>query len=211
MARFALTDHLQTHPFWIMDAGPLELGALPVLNPLSGFSAVTAPEVTIQLKDIKEGNQPLTKKVVQSGEVGNITLSRGVTFSNSDFWRWTVAALTGNTSWEALFGRISTKVGGKTYRRDLLLVQFFARSPIGPASAILEAGNDILSGAAAATNGLAPFDIALRVPAKAWLLKGCVPLRYKTGGDFDAKSAEVSIAEIEIAIESIEEISLAAI
>jgi hypothetical protein len=49
-----------------------------------------------------------------------------------------------------------------------------------------------------------------QVPARAFLLRGCVPTRYKTGSDFDASSGSISIQELEIAVESFEEISLAA-
>ena len=206
MARRTIQDYLQVFPFWLLDVSPIEAGSIPVLNPLSGFSSVTAPEITIQTKEVREGNWPFPTKIPQTADVSNITLQKGVTFFNSDFWRWTVATLTGNTEWEGL---ASFRVGGKSFRRDLLLVNFFNHNPISGATA---AASEILSGVGldptALPTQIFPFDIALRVPARAYLLKQCFPVRYKVGGDFDARSSEISIAELELAYEYFEEISL---
>jgi hypothetical protein len=57
--------------------------------------------------------------------------------------------------------------------------------------------------------GVGPFEFIERVPAKAWFLHECVPTRFKSGGDFDARSGEISIAELDLIPEMIEEISLA--
>lgn len=200
MARRTIQDYLQVFPFWLLDVSPLEAGSIPVLNPLSGFSAVTAPEITIQTKEVREANWPFATKIPQAAEVSNLTLQRGVTFSNSDFWRWTVATLTGNTEWD-LVGPVNPRIGGKSFRRDLLLVHFFAHNPIQPLAGAIDAVNTTIT-------DMFPFDIALRVPAKAFLLKGCFPVRYKSGGDFDARSSEISIAELDLAMEYFEEISL---
>ena len=42
------------------------------------------------------------------------------------------------------------------------------------------------------------LNTAVRVPGKMWVLPGCIPIRYKAASDFDASSADVSIAELEI-------------
>jgi hypothetical protein len=57
--------------------------------------------------------------------------------------------------------------------------------------------------------GESPKDLfALRVPAKAWVLYGCLPTRYKPSGDFDAKSSDISVQELDIEPEEFEEICL---
>jgi hypothetical protein len=53
-----------------------------------------------------------------------------------------------------------------------------------------------------------PLTHAVRMPARAWLLKGCLPKRYKAGTDFEASSGEVSIMELEVEVERFEEYSL---
>ena len=224
MARSAITDYLQAFPFWLFDTS-LSFSALPVLSPLSGFSSITAPEISVETFDITEGNWHFKRKAIRKAEVGTVTLQRGVTFSNSDFWRWTVAAVTGNTNWQVNvpFNPMSARVGGPSPRRQLVLVHFFARNPLGNVAGSilstlnlsLEAAN-ALAGQGTGVVGQSAvqlpitFDFAARVPARAFVLHGCLPIRYKTGTDFDARSGEISIAELDIAPELVEEISLSA-
>ena len=74
------------------------------------------------------------------------------------------------------------------------------------------AGSAFLAGAAATGGamyaGIGPFEFANRLPARAWLLHGCLPIRYLAGSDFDASSGAVSIQELEVQPEYIEEFSL---
>jgi hypothetical protein len=78
-----------------------------------------------------------------------------------------------------------------------------ASSPIAGAAA---AGLGI--GSVATGGSIGPFEFAPRLPAKAWMLYGCMPSRYKAGSDFDASSSEISIMELELAVEAFDEISL---
>jgi hypothetical protein len=237
MARSVVTDILQVMPFWLFDTGPFTPLALPILTPLFGFSTITAPEIITEYQEISEANWIFKKKILKKGDVSNITMTRGVTFYDSDFWRWIMAALTGDmTGIKFNIGIAPTgmPIGGYTPRRMLMLVQFFTRSPVNPGAvgtAALEAGLfatgaaltgasmlSVLSvgtlefGAAALLSafGVGPFEFAARIPARAWLLHNCMPARYKPSGDFDAMSSALSIAELEMAVEMVEEISLAA-
>lgn len=110
-------------------------------------------------------------------------------------------------------------IGGVTPRRNLLLVHFLSRSPFdAAANAGIVAG--ALAGFAAGTGGAATAfnalgilsgDFAPRIPAKAWMLYGCLPMRYKTGSDFDASSSDVSIMELDVTVEYFDEISLSSV
>jgi hypothetical protein len=55
---------------------------------------------------------------------------------------------------------------------------------------------------------LNPQTSAVRIPAKAWLLNGCIPTRYKASSDFDAATSAVSLQELDIEYERFEEIGL---
>jgi len=243
MARSNLLDPLRDNNFWLYDVAPIDFApALPLFTPLSGFSAVSSPEITIETQQINEGNWPFTKTVVKGGSVGSITLSRGVTWFNSDFWKWTVAALAGTTGLSGL------QLGGITYRRTLLLVHFFRNTPAqnaaqqvamaaGLATGLstvtgfsVGAGAGLGTGVGAATTSAAQLGslgaatiaanfapnaptsqaTSIKIPARAFLLKNCIPLRYKTGADFDATSGQVSIQEMDIQPEAVEEIAMAA-
>jgi phage tail-like protein len=221
-----LYDHLQNFPFWIMDVSPVDTLALPIFLPLFGFSAISAPEVTTSIRTVKEGNNYFPRKVIESASVGPITCSRGAHFVDGDFWRWIKNSIRGTNDGS----------GGPTYRRNLLLVQFFARGPFrekAANTAIAATGLVALSSGAAAfgsdleSNALLASGVsagvsaggflgfaalsgwALRIPAKAWLLYDCIPARYKVGTGFDASSPDVSIAELDIEMEYFEEIGLA--
>lgn len=251
--RSAALDPLRDNNFWLFDVAPIELTpALPLFTPLSGFSAISSPEITVETQDINEGNWPFKKTVVKSASVGSITLSRGVTWYSSDFWNWTQTAIQGTT------GTGFLPLAGLTYRRTLLLVHFFRNLPyvkvqavgrVGSAQAIDNAQNSqtqaamavagtasfalgagLVAGSDAAAVGVgtgiaagaqlgalqlfggfvATRQIGIKVPARAFLLKNCVPTRYKSGSDFDATSGQVSIQELDIQPELIEEISLGA-
>jgi len=111
------------------------------------------------------------------------------------------------------------RIGGVTYRRDLLLVQTFAHYGLGNAGlgfGILLAGlfgGPTLTGAATALGAALDFGglgaKVDRLPARAWKLKSCIPTRYKVASDFDAMSSEVSIMELDIEVEQFTEVSLA--
>lgn len=225
MARSRLTDYLQQYSFWLMDVGPLETLALPIFLPLLGFETISSPEIRLETVNIPEANWPLTKKVIKHGNVAPITLTRGALFYDADFYRWIATALSGDTSGFEISGFPLLQIGGVTYRRNMVLMQFFPRNLIAGSSVIaatvaLGAGamiggeislvasaGTILAGAAGMSAG-GPFEFAQRVPAKAWWLQGCIPIRYKPG-DFDAKSSQVQISELEMEIDQVEEISLA--
>lgn len=182
-----------------MDIAPLTLDGLPVFTPLFGFSNITAPELQVEVHQFEEGNQLFSRKVIKRANVSPMTLTRGATFVDSDFWRWTMASLYGDT--KVLFGL--PKIGGSSPRRDLLLIHFFSRNPFpgNAASGVVEN---------AVNQSIGPFEFLGRIPARAFLLQGCIPTRYKTGGDFDARSGEVSLMELDIEVERFEQISLTA-
>jgi hypothetical protein len=246
MARSSLADHLQVFPFWLMDVAPIEPLALPIFTPLMGFSAITAPEMTIETQEIDEANWLYPRKVAKRASTNDITLTRAAKWFDNDFYKWIMSTLTGDTGGRG--SRNAMAIGGVTPRRTLLLVNFLAHSPIPPeggAAAIAASAGllalqgtvtgmvggaqslgsaSFLSGAlaglgAAAGNAVGagqtgrggvfgPMEFAPRIPAKAWVLYDCIPTRYKTGSDFDAMSSDVSLQELDIAVEYWDELSL---
>jgi len=189
--RAAITDPLQSAHFWLMDVAPVTVGAVPVFSPLMGFSSATSPEIEVEVQEINEGNAIFNKRTVaKNASVSNISLQRAATFHDDEFYRWVVAAV-GGTSF--LPGKLGFGAGSP--RRNLLLVHFFPRPPLGAGSAMVSLSP-------------APFDLVARIPARVFLLQGCLPIRYKAGSDFDATSAEISIMELDIAVEGVQQINL---
>ena len=238
MPRSELNDHLQTNRFWLMDIAPIEALALPVFTPMFGFSAITAPEIEIETHEVKEGNWHYTKAFVKSAKIGTMTLSRGATFADSDFWRWVQTAVTGDPeNYQSSTYGLATglargggsldglgvlgavagafgfpRIGGPSPRRDLLLVQYFSHvddASIELFPLIAEITATAFGGSLLSFGPIAGGERLLsKIPARAWKLVGCIPIRYKSGSDFDATSSEVSIMELDIEVDYIDEISL---
>lgn len=105
MARKQHTDFFQNNRFHLVD---LSFEFPLVLLPVFGFTGCSAPEVGIDLEDVKEGTYEFPRKVNKGrASISTITLRQGLQFINSDLWDWMRKSLTGNVG-----------------RRSLLLVHF---------------------------------------------------------------------------------------
>lgn len=198
MARLRIKDKLQNYQFHLLDIS-YSLSVPPfVLNPLASFSAITTPEMTLETEEVAEGNSYFKRHVISGGSVSSITLQRGASFFDSEFWNWISACIRGQV------GQISWPVAMSGKRRNLLLIQFTGYSARG-FTAVSE-GMDALASMAA---GFLPnVGGILRIPARAWILIDCLPTRYKPASDFDATSGDISIMELELQMDRFEEFSM---
>ena len=170
MARHRLLDRLQTHRFWLMDVVPSGLFPFFVLGtPVLGFQSITSPEYTFDVDEVKQVNSMFKRSVYSGGAVGPITLQRGIKGYDDSMWQWIHSAITGMDM----------------INRHLLLIQYSNMKAGDVSTGTTDLPGDAWEGFAF-------------LPAKAWLLWDSIPIRYKAGGDFDAKSGEVSIAELDI-------------
>ena len=215
MARLAITDYLQNHTFWLMDAGPIRSARPPALTPTYAFSSVSAPSIEAQVTTIRQANHPHGVPVITGGEEGPITLRRGASFGDTEFYRWIAAAVRGDPSAHPAMGVLRGVGAPPVYiRRDLLLIHFFPRLPFVQANTALNTGPNRVGSQGGLGGALlqalipAPFEGGLRIPARAWLLKGCVPTKYVAASDFDAGSAAVSLVELTVQPEHLTEINL---
>lgn len=225
MTRPVLEDYLQNYPFWLFDVFTAVTPSLPALNPLWGFSTCSVPETIGETMAIQEGNRVFPRQVFRSGTYKPLTLTRGVRFFDNDFYRWLQVTTEGDPShFHDLVSTLGIDVAGPTPRRTLVLLHFLSHLPQPPvigrqfgtggevAGVVANTiASNAVAGIQAVMDFLQPFSAAfdvLRIPARAWLLTGCLPTRYKPGSDFDASSGEVSIQEIDIQPEGVEQISL---
>jgi len=233
VSRKRLDDYLQSHLFWAFDA--TQSNGIPVFNPLFGFSRITSPEINLEVEQFKDGTFLYNRSVVKAGSASSVMFERAASMFDSDFYDWIILALHGNKDFEAAgtlgkiasFGANALTGGGRSNpRRSLLIIQFTRinmsdPSPVNAVNGVAAAaaiggilGSSVsgaLTGgglAAAFMFGLGPFEFAKRLPGRAWLLHDCLPLRYKSASDFDANSGQVSMQEIEVQPEYIEEYSL---
>lgn len=175
MPRTKTADKLMTHRFHLID---VSLSVPPILLPIFGFSSITAPELTLEHHEIKEGNFEFPRKVFKSAAVNTVTLARGTQLQDSDFWSWADNYTRGNKS-----------------KKNLLLVQMMDWNPT------LGTGGPEVFGMQVATNFVDVFNSFLNSAGRAWILRNCSPGRYKVASDFDASEAAVSIQEIDIVYE----------
>jgi phage tail-like protein len=184
VARSQLLDLLQNFRFHLFDVpkftGGSGAGAFSmadtVFSLVAGFASATSPEMTLELETIKEGTFQFDRFFAKRASVGPIALSRGVRFFDAEFWKW-----------------ISGHLSGQMPKRTLLLVQF-AKSGSGPNSTL----DRVTQGLSDVSSQQIRTDFLLRAPGKTWVLFNCTPSRYKSGSDMDARSSDVSIAELEL-------------
>jgi hypothetical protein len=192
-----------------MDAGPFRAAMGPILTPLYAFSSISAPTITAQTRTVKQANSYHGVPVVVGGEESPVTLQRGASFGDAEFYRWILSAVTGDT-------RVPTSRALRFLaqpvvyiRRTLLLVQFFPRVPFLDTTGTQPSANGVL-GAVLESILPAPVQGGVKIPARGWLLKECVPTRYKAASDFDATDGNVSLMELEVQPTKIVEIALGA-
>lgn len=200
MARTRFNDFLQNYSFHLIDISPsLSIPPFVFMNPLAGFSQITTPEVSVETEEIDEGNHYFKRHLISGGSTSSITLQRGASLMDADFWRWISATIRGDKS-----TLLPPVLGGQ--RRNLLLIQYTGYDVTG-----LTGGADELQAVASIAKGFLPeFGAVTRIPGRAWMLFECFPTRYKPASDFDATSSDVSIMELELAVDYIEEVSLVA-
>lgn len=191
MPRTQSADMFLANKFHLLD---VSVSLPPVLLPAFSFSHITAPELVIEEQSIVEGNFEFPRKILKKASVNNIVLSRGTQLQDTDFYSW-----------------ISNYLLGKREKKNLLLVQSTGisestfnppqNSLVAKAKAIPLIGS-IVGGVASQIQSTASmFQFGLKTPGRAWVLRNCSPVRYKTASDFDAMSSAVSIQELELSYE----------
>jgi len=182
LARDRLSDFLQVGNFHLIDVS----FTIPmVMLPIFGFARCTAPEVSMDMYRIKEGNYEWSRKVIKGADAQPITLEQGVQIFNSDFGDWVRKAIT---------GRVDPK--------NLMIVHF-SRMGFGNGGTVgaADTGNDFVGEAFS-------FEFVRRIPGRAWILYNCRPSNWKVASDFDAMSQDISMQSISLEYEELDEISL---
>jgi phage tail-like protein len=178
-------DLLQTHRFWLLDLIPSTTFPFFVLgSPMYGFASITAPEITLQTREIKQLNSMWTTVAYEGGGCGPITLTRGARMNDDTLYDWVKRAMRGSDM----------------VQRTMLLIHYTG------VNAFQEAGGFSLD----LPVPLETWEGATFVPGRVWVLWSCLPVRYKAGSDFDANSADVSMMELEMQPHAVEEIVLGA-
>ena len=177
MARAASQDKLQNYRYHVkmIPGGPYE-GDLSDLGAVeAGFKSVTIPQITTETTNYREGIYTYARKFGGPPTVETVTLTRGAAIGDTKFIDW-----------------IFAKIEGREYRADMDIYHM-------PSTAIRKDSN----GPGRLNN---PSTLPDRWEAKSLTYRcyDCQPSRVKVAGDLDEDSGEVSIAEVEVELESFE-------
>jgi phage tail-like protein len=172
MARTADQDLF--HSFRFMASAQRNDGSNPLAvdgNAEAGFSAITLPEYTLEAVEYREGNSVFTRKYPGLPTTADLTFSRGVILKDTGFYNWL----------------IETMASGNSYRADVTIFQFH-RSGLPQWSS----GQTIME---------VVTDAANKKPQRTYTVHEAFPIRVKPAGDLDASTADVSVAEADVAYE----------
>jgi phage tail-like protein len=143
--------------------------------PSAGFNAVTTPEASHDAVEYREGHFIYTQKYVGMPTISDITMSRGVALADGTFWTWMKDVIEGNSE----------------YRATLNIFHFHRDSKPATSSTAP------VTKQAIASNSDDPGLIEYKCHE-------AFPIRHKVSSDLDATASEVSIQELDLAIEYFE-------
>ena len=176
MARAKISDFLHSFRFHVVLTGFGAGGTKQLLGndpgARAGFNAVSVPEASHDAVEYREGTYIYTRKYPGIPSVSDITLSRGVAHKDGSFWTWMKDVIEGNAE----------------YRGNLDI--FHLHRDARPATTT--PGSTTFNPPEDATEG----------GFIAYKCQEALPIRMKVGSDLDATASEVSIQELDIAIES---------
>ena len=174
MARSAKQDLFHSFRFWAF-ATRSDGAANPfdvADNAEAGFSAITTPEYTLEAVEYREGNSVFTRKFPGLPTTADLTFSRGVVLNDTGFYNWLVETMASKNS----------------YRADVTIIQIH-RTGLPAWSAAQDPPLDLIKDAKNAK------------PQRIYTVHEAFPIRVKPAGDLDASTADVSIAEADVAYE----------
>jgi phage tail-like protein len=118
MARSVNSDPLLSHNFALLDVPiggpwPVAFPAKTLLNSRSallGFAEMDLPDVSLEMKDVKEGNWPFIHRVT-TGFVssGQVTLRQALLNTNTDMYQWFEQAIWGKYGPRRSFIAVNTR------------------------------------------------------------------------------------------------------
>ena len=175
MARPATSDLFHSFRFFASASDIGVIKPLEVAGAQAGFSSITTPEYTLEAVEYREGNSTFTKKFPGLPTTADLTFSRGVVKNDTGFYDWLIA----------------TMASGGDYRTDITIWQFHrAGLPIWSPPVSM---NNLPLQQVETNNVTAPL--------RKYQVFEAFPIRVKPAGDLDASTADVSVAEADVAYE----------
>ena len=155
------------------EGGNAQLGTDESGKVTAGFSSVTTPEASQDAVEYREGHFIYTQKFSGVPTISDISLMRGVALADGTFWNWMKDVLEGNAE----------------YRADVSIYHLH-RDAKPDASSLGDGQHNIKQDIPADGPGVIEYRLGQ-----------CFPIRHKVSSDLDATASEVSIQELDLAIE----------
>lgn len=178
MARPKAQDFLHSFRFHVVirgfgTAGDPVLGTLGNAGKVSaGFNSCSAPEVSHDAVEYREGHYIYTKKYVGLPTVSEVSLARGVALTDGSMWQWMKSVIEGN----------------EEYRASMSI--YHIHRDMKPATTSGSTNSEMPIITANPPGGYIEYRC-----------EEVFPISHKVAGDMDATSSEVSIQELTMAVE----------
>jgi phage tail-like protein len=147
----------------------------------AGFTSCSLPEISIEPVTYREGNFVYERKFAGFPTVSDVTLQRGVARGDSSFWLWAGVAAEG---------------GGENgnYRENVRIDHFHREQALSGGPTIEQRAQGV---------ALQTFSLGSDgpQPARRYRCFESFPIRHKVAGDLDATASEISIMELDFAME----------
>lgn len=187
MARTVSTDFLHSMRFHVRimgdnAAGYLLGGTRKVDLADAGFTNCSLPEISVEPVTYREGNFIYERKFAGLPTVSDVTLQRGVARGDSSFWKWAQAAAEGGP------------VPGTGNYRENVQIDHYHREQALSGGPNIQTFNIGTSGAN---------------PARRYKCFESFAIRHKVAGDLDSTASEISMMELDFAMEyfTVEEVA----
>lgn len=95
MARSQASDFIHNFRFHVTTGNLGDSAEAPLL-PAAGFNSVTTPEYTVEAVEYREGIYTFTRKYAGLPTTNDLTMSRGVTKKDTEFFDWLTASIAGD-------------------------------------------------------------------------------------------------------------------
>ncbi|CAB4203550.1 Bacteriophage T4, Gp19, tail tube [uncultured Caudovirales phage] len=99
MSRPRVLDHLQSHRFFVMDVKPSGAPPFLALLPIYGFQSVSGIGLSLGTETYTPLNSMYPLHFASEATVGEVTLTRGASLTDTDFYRWIERAIQGTDQW----------------------------------------------------------------------------------------------------------------
>lgn len=179
MARTITKDFLQNFRFHVemVDAGKPNYFTMDGddqgrVGSRAGFQSCTLPEISSEATEYREGTFKYTRKYSGVAQVTDVSLMRGVALNDSALFSWMMDA-----------------IGGGEHRRDISIKQYTREATQSLTNNVSTPAEFDYAGTAGAGS------------VRSYNCYECIPIRCKPGADLDATSSEVSIQELDVALE----------